>query len=122
MMSSSPISETRPADSLSAPAGEMRSVSSPPDDEAARATRERLRKLPPEVGVVLMGVGVLGVMLPGPMGTPLVLAGGLVLVPGAFHGTERWVARKFPSMHRAGMKYVDRFLDDFERRYPPNDR
>jgi hypothetical protein len=25
-------------------------------------------------------------------------------------------------MHRAGMKYVDRFLDDFERRYPPQSR
>lgn len=120
-MPSSPIFETPPADSLSAPATETQRASSSADDEAVNATRDRLRKLPPEVGVVLMGVGILGVMLPGPMGTPLVLAGGLVLVPRAFHGTERWVARKFPAMHRAGMKYVDRFLDDFERRYPSND-
>ncbi|MSR58898.1 MAG: hypothetical protein EXS05_14820 [Planctomycetaceae bacterium] len=92
------------------------------DDKAAESTRERIRQLPPEVGVVLVGVGVLGIVLPGPMGTPLVLAGGLVLMPRAFNGVERWFARKFPGMHRVGMKYVDRFMDDFERRYPPNIR
>jgi hypothetical protein len=96
--------------------------SSPSGDDAADMMRDRLRKLPPEVGVVLMGAGLLGVILPGPVGTPLVLAGGLVLVPGAFQNAERWIARKFPAMHRAGMKYVDRFLDDFERRYPPQSR
>ncbi|MFN0053386.1 MAG: hypothetical protein ACKV0T_14475 [Planctomycetales bacterium] len=91
----------------------------PTDDEAAESTRQRIRQLPPEVGAVLMGVGLLGVILPGPFGTPLILAGGLVLVPGTFGKMERWVQKRFPRMHRSGMKYVDRFIDDFEKRYPP---
>jgi hypothetical protein len=111
--------ESSPADSRSSPAGDGPDASPPNEAQAADATRDRIRKLPPEVGVVLMGVGVLGIILPGPMGTPLVLAGGLVLMPRAFNSTERWVARTFPAMHRVGMKYVDRFIDDFERRYPP---
>jgi len=85
----------------------------------ADATRERIRTLPPEVGIVLMSVGVVGFILPGPMGTPLVLAGGLVLMPAMFGRVERWVERKFPQLHRVGMKHVDRFIDDFEKRYPP---
>src|SRR5262249_30932112 len=86
---------------------------------AADATRERIRTCPPEVGIVLMSVGVVGFILPGPMGTPLVLAGGLVLMPAMFGRVERWVERRFPKLHNVGMKHVDRFIDDFEKRYPP---
>lgn len=88
------------------------------DDQAAETTRQRIRQLPPEVGAVLIGVGVVGFILPGPMGTPLILAGGLVLIPRVFGRVETWVQRKFPKSHRVGMKYVDRFIDDFEKRYP----
>lgn len=88
------------------------------DDTAAEATRQRIRQLPPEVGAVLIGVGMVGLVLPGPMGTPLILAGGLVLIPRVFGRVENWVQKKFPKTHRVGMKYVDRFIDDFEKRYP----
>jgi hypothetical protein len=88
------------------------------DDQAAETTRQRIRRLPPEVGAVLVGVGVVGFILPGPMGTPLILAGGLVLIPRVFGRVETWVQKKFPKSHRVGMKYVDRFIDDFEKRYP----
>lgn len=88
------------------------------DDQAAEATRQRIRQLPSEVGAVLIGVGIAGLILPGPMGTPLILAGGLVLIPRVFGRVETWVQRKFPKSHRVGMKYVDRFIDDFEKRYP----
>jgi hypothetical protein len=88
-------------------------------EEAAEGTRQRIRRLPPEVGAVLMTVGVAGVILPGPIGAPLLLAGGLVLLPGVFDRFERWVGKRYPKVHGHGMKYVDRFIDDFERRYPP---
>ncbi len=87
------------------------------EELAADKTRERIRHLPPEVGVVLLTVGVAGLVLPGPIGTPLVLAGGLVLAPRAFDGLERWVQRRFPSVHRHGRRHIDRFIDDFESHY-----
>jgi len=89
-------------------------------EEAAEGTRQRIRRLPPEVGAVLMTVGVAGIILPGPVGAPLLLAGGLVLMPGVFDRFERWVGKRYPKFHGHGMKYVDRFIDDFERRYPPD--
>jgi hypothetical protein len=88
------------------------------DEEAAEYMRHRLRLLPKEVGAVLIAFGVTGLILPGPFGTPLVLAGGLVLAPRWFHRTEKWAQRRFPNLHREGRRRVDRFLDDFEKRYP----
>lgn len=88
------------------------------DDEADEHRRQRLRLLPPEVGAVLMTVGVFGLILPGPFGSPFILAGGLVLAPRYFHRAEQWVARRFPGAHKAGRQPVDRFIDDFEKRYP----
>jgi hypothetical protein len=97
---------------------------SPDASEAAAAerTRQRLRLLPPEVGAVLMTVGVAGLILPGPWGTPFILAGGLILAPRYFHRVELWVQNRFPAMHRTGRHHVDRFIDDFEKRYPRHPR
>ena len=88
------------------------------EEQAADHTRERLRRLPPEVCVVLLPVGIAGIILPGPMGTPLVLAGGLVLAPRAFDRMERWVQKRFPTIHQHGRHHLNRFIDDFERRCP----
>ncbi len=88
------------------------------DHVFAQATRERIRKLPPEVGAVLITVGVVGVILPGPIGMPLLLAGGLALMPSWFGKAEQWVGKKFPRVHNEGMKNVNRFIDDFEKRFP----
>jgi hypothetical protein len=88
------------------------------DEEAAEWTRNRIRGLPPEVGAVLVGVGIMGFVFPGPVGAPLVLAGGLVLIPRVFGRLECWLHRKFPRSHRVGMQYVDRFIDDYEKRFP----
>src|SRR5690242_8692094 len=77
--------------------------------EAAERTRHRLRLLPPEVGAVLVTVGVAGLILPGPFGTPFLLAGGLILAPRYFHRMELWAQKRFPEMHRTGRRHVDRF-------------
>jgi hypothetical protein len=102
------------------PAGTQPGAATPAPEDAVEGTRERIRRLPPEVGAVLVTVGVAGVILPGPIGAPLLLAGGLVLMPAVFEKFERWVGKRYPRMHGEGMKYVDRFIDDFERRYPPD--
>mgnify|MGYP003349015816 CR=1 FL=1 len=83
-------------------------------------TRQRIRRLPPEVGAVLITVGVVGVIIPGPIGTPFLLAGGLALMPGFFGRFERWIEKRLPRLHGAGMRNVDRFIDSFEKRFPPN--
>jgi hypothetical protein len=66
---------------------------------------------------MLVTVGVLGVILPGMMGTPAIIAGGLVLWPGTFGKLEAWFQRRYPDIHKQGMRQVDRYLDDLQRRY-----
>jgi len=78
----------------------------------------RLERLPPEIGALLMVVGIAGLILPGPVGSPFFIAGGVVLWPAAFGRVEGWFQRKCPVAHRKGMEQIERYLDDLERRYP----
>jgi hypothetical protein len=78
----------------------------------------RIKDLPKEVGVMLVSVGALGLALPGLMGTPAIIAGGLVLWPSSFTPLEGWFRRRNPDLYRRGMQQIGRFLDDLERRYP----
>ncbi|MFM1902924.1 MAG: hypothetical protein RLZZ440_824 [Planctomycetota bacterium] len=82
---------------------------------------ERLHRLPREVGAMLVTIGVLGLALPGLVGTPALLAGGLVLWPRGFHKVNRWIGARWPKVHRKSLEQVLRFLDDLERRYPTTD-
>ncbi len=66
-----------------------------------------------------MGFGIVGVLLLDPFDILFVVAGALVLTPQLFQPTERWVQARFPNVHREGRRHIDRFLDDFERRFPP---
>ena len=70
-----------------------------------------------ELGWMLVSAGVIGVVLPGP-GAPALVAGGLMLWPGAFARADQWMRRRFPRAHRKGMGHINRFLADLERRYP----
>lgn len=116
-----------------APPVEPRDESAPPDPSQARPdpdppvdaealadaeTIRRIRALPPEIGALLLSVGVLGVVLPGVLGTPALVAGGLALWPRGFRKVDDWLGRRFPTVHHQGMRQLDRFLDDLERRYP----
>ena len=76
-----------------------------------------LHALPKDIGVVLLSAGVIGFVMPGP-GTPAIIAGGLVLWPKRFGKAEVWFRGRIPSAHREGMRQVQRFLADLERRYP----
>jgi hypothetical protein len=87
-----------------------------PDPDAAYT--QRIEDLPKEVGVMLMTVGVLGLALPGVVGGPALLAGGLVLWPRAFGRAETWFEKKFPKAHRHSLVQINRYLDDLEKRFP----
>ncbi len=78
----------------------------------------RVRGMPAEVGILLIVAGIGGILLPGPVGTPFLVLGGVMLWPKAFNQTERCVEKRFPRMHHHGVKQINRFLDDLERRYP----
>lgn len=78
----------------------------------------RLAALPKEVGVLLVTIGTMGVVLPGIVGTPALLAGGLMLWPRGFRAVNGWLQRKCPKIHGHGAAQLIRYLDDLERRYP----
>ena len=79
---------------------------------------QHIRSLPKEVGVLLVAAGVGGLLLPGPIGTPFLVLGGVVLWPRTFGRVEEYLAKKFPRLHHRGLRQIKRFLDDLERRYP----
>jgi len=83
-----------------------------------REMEERLGRMPREIGALLLTIGVVGVVLPGIVGTPALLAGGLVLWPRGFRGINGWLRRRCPKIHAKGMEQLLRYLDDMERRYP----
>jgi hypothetical protein len=74
--------------------------------------------MPKEVGVLLVVAGIGGLLLPGPIGSPFVLLGGVILWPSVFERLEIAFERRFPRMHRKSVRQIGRFLTDLERRYP----
>jgi hypothetical protein len=84
-------------------------------------TARRIERLPTEVGVLLLTAGIINGMLPpppGPFDMTIIISGGVVLWPRGFRAIEGWAGRHFPKAHLAGMRFLDRYLDDLERRYP----
>ena len=78
--------------------------------------------MPLEIGVLLIVVGTAGVLLPGPVGSPFLVAGGLSLWPSAFRKVEDWLQRMSPRLYEEGMRQMERYLADLERRYPGSTR
>jgi hypothetical protein len=88
-------------------------VSALPQDGSTvgELTAVRVERLPKDAGWLLITAGVVGLVVPGVIGTPLLLAGALVLAPGGTKLLSRWVGH-------SGMRQIGRFLDNLERRYP----
>ncbi len=84
----------------------------------AEEIEARLAALPKEVGVLLVTIGTMGIVLPGIVGTPALLAGGLMLWPRGFRTVNGWLQRRCPKIHSHGAAQLIRYLDDLERRYP----
>jgi hypothetical protein len=94
----------------------------PGGSEAGPRLSHRLQKLPPEIGVLLIVMGVAGLLLPGPVGSPFLVAGGIALWPAAFRKVEDWLERTAPGLYDEGIRQMERFLADLERRYPGSTR
>jgi hypothetical protein len=84
------------------------------DEEAL----QRFSQLPKEAGWLLITAGVVGLAVPGILGTPFLLAGAVVVVPGGPKLLSRWVGRHPPRIVHSAMRQISRFIDDLERRYP----
>jgi len=81
----------------------------------------RVDRIPREVGLLLLASGMITGMLPpppGPFALSLMLTGGVALWPRGLRSLEGWTQRNFPKAHRAGVDFLERFLDDLEHRYP----
>jgi hypothetical protein len=83
---------------------------------------ERIRAMPKEVAVLLIVAGIGGLLLPGPVGTPFLILGGVMLWPRAFERLELFMRSHFPSCHHQGVRQIRRFLDDLEKRYPTSEQ
>ncbi len=78
----------------------------------------KVKAMPTELGILLIVSGIGGILLPGPVGTPFLLLGCLMLWPKAFRQTGKCFEERFPKMHYHGVNQINRFLDDLEERYP----
>jgi hypothetical protein len=88
------------------------------DYQQDEKTVKKIKRLPRTVGVVLMAAGVAGIILPGPIGTPLFVAGGLILAPGIFGRLDNCMKRRLPAVRHHGVQAMERFMADMEKRYP----
>jgi hypothetical protein len=78
----------------------------------------KVRAMPTEVGILLIVSGIGGILLPGPVGTPFLVLGCMMLWPKAFHRVGICLESHLPNMHHHGIKQINRFLDDLDTRYP----
>jgi len=77
-----------------------------------------IQSLPKELGVLLVVAGIAGLLLPGPVGTPFLILGGVTLWPAAFRRVDACFQKRLPRLHHVGMIQIRRFVTDLERRYP----
>jgi len=91
-------------------------------NQPARAIDEqlmhRIEKLPREAGWALVTAGVIGLIAPGVVGSPFVVAGAVVLTPGGPRKLAHWASRKPRKYAHAALRQICRLVDDLERRYP----
>ena len=78
----------------------------------------RVERLTAEAGWMLVTAGVVGVIVPGIAGTPFLVAGIFILLPGGPELLSRWSRGNLPRIVRFGVRLIARLLDDLERRYP----
>ena len=78
----------------------------------------RVEHFPREAGWMLVTAGVVGLIVPGMLGTPFLFAGVFALVPGGPRLLSRWAGRNPPKFVHTAMRQISRFLDDLDRRYP----
>ena len=83
---------------------------------------DRVKHLNRNMGWMLISAGLVGIVIPGVIGTPFVILGSLVLWPGNQKLLDKWRRNHRSRFVDAALRQVDRYLDDIERRYPTNDK
>jgi len=81
-------------------------------------TIQRIERLPRDIGWLLVTAGMVGIVMPGVLGLPFLVLGGLVIMPVTSRHAEHWLSGHSPSIFKGSVKQINRFLDDLERRYP----
>ena len=85
-------------------------------NQPARAIDEqlmhRIEKLPREAGWALVTAGVIGLIAPGVVGFPFVVAGAVVLTPGGPRKLAHWASRKPRKYAHAALRQICRLVDD----------
>ena len=115
-------------DGVGSPAAAMPAAQLPVASQAQRRTQagsaideqliRRIEEWPREAGWVLVTAGVIGVIAPGIIGVPFLVAGAFVLTPGGPRMLSRWAGRKPRKFAHSVLRQICRLLDDLERRYP----
>ena len=59
-----------------------------------------VQHVPKELGVLLVVGGIGGLLLPGPVGSPFLILGGVILWPAAFNRVEKCFEKRFPRLHK----------------------
>jgi hypothetical protein len=79
-----------------------------------------LEGLPRDLGIVLLGLGAIGVAIPGPIpaGPSFVVLGAVLLRPGLLARFAGSLAARFPRLFRFLIGFVERLRIDLEGRYP----
>jgi hypothetical protein len=121
------MTATDPPDDVSTASEDVAGTAAPRTYESGMAadgtavdeqTLLRIANVPPDVGWMMVSMGILGVILPGIIGTPFLVTGIAVLAPGGPPLLVRWVRRNPNWVVLTGLKQMGRWLDDMERRYP----
>jgi hypothetical protein len=99
---------------VATPTGELIEEERAIDEQLMR----RIENLPREAGWALITAGVIGVIAPGVLGWPFVVAGAFVLAPGGPRRLALWAGRKPRKHAHAALRQICRLVDDLERRYP----
>ena len=93
----------------------------PAEPAAGQQTSEMLGQLPKEMASLLILAGIAGVILPGPVGTPMLIAGCVMMWPKTFRPLEMWFSRRFPRFHQEGVLQIKEFVSDLKARFPDHE-
>jgi hypothetical protein len=95
-------------------------MKAPEGGESGRNGGQPPRRLPRDLGYLLILGGAIGFVAPGVLGLDLLALGALILWPGNTRRVERWLEGhpSTPKFLRGSLKQIDRFLASLERRYP----
>lgn len=91
-------------------------------EKADEEVVKRVEHLNRGAGWTLITAGIVGLVVPGVIGTPFLIMGALALWPGNRKTVEHWRKGHSPKIFHGAMKQINRFLDDLEKRYPRIDR